>query len=56
MSVSSGFLDSLDKVLLASDESCTCEFPGLYSCKSCEAKDLIDRIYTQINDFVGKYK
>jgi len=54
MSVSKGFLDNLDKVLIASDEKCVCDGNDCV-CKSCDANELIEKIYLDVEDFIQKY-
>lgn len=54
MSVSKDFLNKLDELLMFSDEPCLCD--GIVCCRSCEANIVLESLYSEIEDAVGRIK
>lgn len=48
--VSQGFLDSLDKLMVISDEGCTCETCNNITCPACVAIQELDAMYSRLQD------
>jgi hypothetical protein len=48
--INKDFLNMLDKLIILSDEPCTCDHQG--DCKSCRAQYEIENLYTKVDNIL----